>query len=74
MSNDQITRSAYERWREHRRVKRQHALEHEYFVREQARQNGLGDSSPSADLLNAHVRSSAYGTVWMSFFTGLGGP
>lgn len=41
MSNDQITRSAYERWREHRRVKRQHALEHEYFVREQARQNGL---------------------------------
>ncbi len=47
--------------------------EREYFVREQARHNGLGDSSPSADLLNAHVRSSAYGTVWISFFSGLGG-
>jgi hypothetical protein len=60
-------------WREHRRAKRQRVLERAYFQHERARSTGASTGSPSTDLLNASVRSGAYGTIRVTFFNGYGG-
>jgi len=60
-------------WREHRRAKRQDALERRYFEHERSRSTGISPASPSTDLMNASTRSGAYGTIWMTFLGSLGG-
>ena len=72
-SSNSATRRMFVGWREHRRAKRQRALELAYFDHERGRSTGVSTSSPSIDLLNANVRSGAYGTIWVSFFNGCGG-
>ncbi len=67
------TRRMFAAWREHRRAKRQRALERAYFERECARCTGARTGSSSTDLLNASDRSRAYGTIWVTFFNGGGG-
>lgn len=48
----------FARWRQHRRVKRQEALERQYFAQEQAR------------LLNSSARASSYATTSSGFWAG----
>ncbi|HEV7808731.1 MAG TPA: hypothetical protein VGO80_23200 [Solirubrobacteraceae bacterium] len=65
----------FERWREHRRGRRQQALERAFFEHGQARCSDIGSTSSSIELLNASARADAYGTVSMGFAAGLaGGP
>lgn len=71
-SSNSATRRMLVGWREHRRAKRQRALERRYFEHERARSTGAGTGSPSTDLLNASVRSGAYGTIWVTFLKGCG--
>lgn len=63
----------FARWRRHRRAKRQEALEREVFLHERARCGGATTLSASTDLLNAHAKANAYGTLGMAFMAGLSG-
>ncbi len=72
-SINSATRRMFAGWREHRRAKRQRALERAYFEHERAGSTGATRGSPSTDALNASDRSDAYGTIWVTFFTKSGG-
>ncbi|MDQ3849983.1 MAG: hypothetical protein M3296_05140 [Actinomycetota bacterium] len=58
--------------RQRRRVRRQQALEREFFAREHSG-SGPTTASASMDALNAHQRADAYGTLGVGFWAGLGG-
>jgi hypothetical protein len=62
----------FARWREHRRAKRQQAIERQYFETERARSS---DSACAAatEQLNASTRVGAYGTIGTAFYSVLGG-
>ena len=70
-TNERPDRGAFERWRAHRRLKRQRVLERAYFDHERTRDTGIRVASASTDLLNAQTRSSAHGTIWVAWFGGL---
>ena len=72
-NNRHAPSSPYARWREHRRGKRQQAVEREFFDHERAESGGMSaTSAPSADL-NAHSRANGYGSVWTMFWHRFGG-
>jgi hypothetical protein len=52
-------RGSFARWREHRRAKRQEALERRYFEMERARSSGTDDGGVSA-----YVKASAKSGWW----------